>query len=78
MANWWKYALVALSCLLIGFSLGYLGDLPNQVTFDATPRLVQLVDDTRADLIEMQELSFNISREDCPIRLQECEKLCTQ
>lgn len=75
MNDLWKYGIVAIASLLIGFSLGYLADFPEQITFDATPRLLVLANETKADLVKLSELSLNRSLEECPIRLAECEKL---
>lgn len=74
--TWWKYSLVALACLLIGFSLGYIADFPNQITFDATPRLIEFANATTKDMMRISEQALNVSKEVCPVKLQECEKIC--
>jgi len=76
MNELWKYAIVAFVCLLLGFTAGYLGDFPNQITFDATPELREMADDMKDNLVRLSELSLNQSSEDCPVRLRECELLC--
>ena len=67
MNELWKYAIVAIVCLLIGFTMGYLGDFPNQITFDATPRLIQFANETTNQMIKISYMSLNLTKEECPV-----------
>lgn len=75
MSDLWKYGIVAIAALLIGFSLGYIADFPNEITFDATPRLITFANETLDKMSAISEQSLNLSFQECPAKLRECEKL---
>lgn len=78
MVDWWKYSLVALACLVLGFVFGYIADVPQQITFDVTPRVVDFGLVVTERMTNLTELQINVSAMECPVRLEECESICKE
>lgn len=65
----WKQVLIIFIFVVFGYTLGFWIGIPNNITFDATPRMIDLANSTIDKML-------NISTIDCRSRLSECEKIC--
>lgn len=74
----WGTWLIVVVSIMFGFVIGLFVGLPNTMTFGLTPELHKEIEQTRNEITRVSELSLNVSKEECPTRLNECRQICRE